>query len=282
MSQQLEEILKAIPKFQDADFEKIYNGTFNEVCQVRNKNINYIAKMALKDLKSDRFQGIQIDPFARIDIEFRVARLYADILGGHHIPKIRYYYPDKCIIIMDAIDGILWRKQLIEGNFDPSVLIRLGSVIGRLHAGTYGKYSEDDKFVNRDAWEAELKYHFYDLLPKVDDKTAKIIEQRAINHRKDRSVLLHGDLVTRNIIIGDRGEFFLIDFELSRLGNPSYDLGHLFGDFFLFIGYCPKYKYEVLSLFSTPMKILFEFNVFQIDPRVREIQCLNKSALKHC
>jgi hypothetical protein len=37
-----------------------------------------------------------------------------------------------------------------------------------------------------------------------------------------------------------------------------------------------------LSLFSTPMKILFEFNVFQIDPRVREIQCLNKSALKHC
>jgi L-rhamnose mutarotase len=39
---------------------------------------------------------------------------------------------------------------------------------------------------------------------------------------------------------------------------------------------------DTLSLFSTPMKILFEFNVFQIDPRVREIQCLNKSALKHC
>ena len=37
-----------------------------------------------------------------------------------------------------------------------------------------------------------------------------------------------------------------------------------------------------LSLFSTAMKILFEFNTTKIDYKIRKIQRLNEFSLKHC
>lgn len=240
------------------DYREIYNGTFNEVYRIETEYGSYIWKQALHELKSDRFRGIRMDPCKRMEIESRTAQIYADILHGNHIPKILCYDPTNSIIIMDLIDGVLWREQLKNEEFIPSVLVELGSIIGRLHANTYHKYSEDKILVNEDAWKAELQYHFYNLLPAVDSKTAQIIRQMASEHLQDKSVLLHGDLVTRNVIVDKQGVIFLIDFELSRLGMPSYDIGHLFGDFILFMGYCPKHRVAVLNALKDFLDKYFE------------------------
>ncbi len=207
-------------------------GTYNYVCMIRTRKGNYIWKEAREKLKSDVFGSLDLDPKKRMEAEYRASTVYSGILGESVIPKIFCYDRTKPGILMHAFDGHLLKEELLEGVMDIRHLRQIGTNLGKIHAGTRGRYHDAKEFENEQARECELRTHYFGMCTASDSGTAKMLEALALSHRKSRECIIHADLTSRSVIV-DNGTTHIIDFELAHLGSPEYDIGHILPEYFL-------------------------------------------------
>jgi len=213
-------------------FEEIESGTFNHLLAINCPAGKFVLKWSARRLKSDNFQGIDIDRTERLSAEINTYPIFRKIVGQRLIPKLSAVDPQKGFILMEKLSKTrMLMDKLLKRELCLAILEKLGTVLGKIHSATY-KLKPTKILLNRTAWAAEFKYHYLELMPFVGRKAAKILQKQIEFHRQNQPVLLHGDLTCRNILVNGR-KFYLIDFELSRLGYPSYDIGHFLADYYL-------------------------------------------------
>ncbi len=222
-------------------------GTYNFVYKIKTSKGNFILKKASKELKSDIFKAMNLDPYKRLEIEFKVCKEFEKILGSEIVPHIYYYDQKECVILMNSFDKArILKESLLNGDFMSWAFDKVSLLIGEAHSKTFNKFMDDTSLVNEATRDAELKTHYFDMAKFVGGSMSDNIIDLANRHKKDRAILLHGDLTPRNVLVSKKG-IHLIDFELAHLGSPAYDLAHFLGDYFLFMWYKPELAPLVLD-----------------------------------
>lgn len=152
-------------------------------------------------------------------------------------PKCILHDRQKDVLITELIEGRTLDDAFREVN-DAQQWAQLGATVAELHSRTR-IYPE---------WAGRLLGDFTDLVPQAlpldaDDLIDATIGQLQIVRALQSDPLIqgrlqdladvrnptviHADLRTNNILLTDNGGFRLVDLELTRVGDPLYDLGTL-------------------------------------------------------
>lgn len=209
--------------------EKIENAYNTESYLITLPSHQYILKMAYRQSDHD---GI-VNSIETTNLLIR---------EGIRVPKVSYYNSNELIekrpfFLQEWIPG-KDLGELLEKN-EPSkleqriILKRVGTSLSRVHKITnnfFGKVHGDVKFNN---WEDYLHFDLEESLRKnkekgtLNDRFLKNISDYLSPKFKDlytgRPCLTHLDLHPPNILVHTDGEVGLIDFELSKFGDPIRD-----------------------------------------------------------
>ncbi|PPG52504.1 hypothetical protein C5C24_04690 [Rathayibacter sp. AY2B3] len=144
------------------------------------------------------------------------------------------------VLLLDYLQGGSARENWGRLGTDEQAWASLGMVLARIHA----------KGVQAPEWVQRLLGDFEELVPSAEPlQPVDLIEASSGQLQVVRALqsepligsrlaelaspttptLIHGDARLDNILVGDEGEIHLIDFELSRIGDPLFDLGTLVG-----------------------------------------------------
>jgi aminoglycoside phosphotransferase (APT) family kinase protein len=119
-----------------------------------------------------------------------------------------------------------WKQLLLEGDARPGVAASLGRRLAGWHAATTAHPGALAAFDQREAFEALRVDPYYRVAgarnPAVAERVAAVRERML----GTGSALVHGDFSPKNVLVGpDRA--WLIDFEVTHVGDPTFDLGFL-------------------------------------------------------
>lgn len=144
------------------------------------------------------------------------------------------------ILLLEYVRGRTVRDCWLSFEADPHAWASLGSVLAQLHAA--GTRAPE--------WSQRLLGAFEELVPSsrplqpqdlVEATPGQLQIVRVIHSEPligtrlaelasaTRLTLIHGDARFDNILVQDEGAIRLIDFELSRIGDPLFDMGTLGG-----------------------------------------------------
>ena len=131
---------------------------------------------------------------------------------------------------MALVEAPVWKAALLAGAPAQPVAAAVGTVLGRIHAGSSSRGFDGHRFANADDFHA-LRIEPYLLhTARAHPDRAGVLEGMAgALYRADR-VLIHGDVSPKNILLAPAGPC-LLDGECATMGDPAFDpafcLSHL-------------------------------------------------------
>lgn len=166
-------------------------------------------------------------PVERLAEESAAMVLAADVIPGH-VPAVVNFDSDRNIVVLEHAPAG-WedlRTRLLRGDVDPADGARLGAILAEWHSGTTGA-SELAQFADRTAFEALRVDPFYRVSAEREPAVATMIET-LIEQMAGRCLcLVHGDFSPKNILAGEPGEIWVIDFEVTHAGDPAFDIAFM-------------------------------------------------------
>lgn len=101
-------------------------------------------------------------------------------------------------------------------------------MIGRMHLVTK-KYERQQNILYLKNWHENEEYQFLKYIPEneksIRDESQSILKQiNELPQSKDTNGLLHGDIWLENVLVSDRSEIKLIDFQDCEKHYYLYDL----------------------------------------------------------
>ncbi|MEV0366437.1 phosphotransferase family protein [Nocardia fusca] len=204
-------------------------GVSNDVVAVTGDGVDAVVKRALSRLRVRQEWEADV---SRLTTEGRALRLAATIA------------PESVPPVLDLSAGFLvmgrapdhwhtWKADLMAGVIDVHVAARLGEFLAQLQRRTAGRVERlRGEFGSRTAFEQlrvdpfhrQIRGRYPDLAPQIDRTIAVMAETTAC--------LVHGDYSPKNVLVGDSAaELWVIDWEVTHLGDPAFDpawiIGHL-------------------------------------------------------
>jgi tRNA A-37 threonylcarbamoyl transferase component Bud32 len=119
-----------------------------------------------------------------------------------------------------------WKQLLLQGDARPEVASLLGRRLSAWHAATTTHPGALADLDQREALEQLRVDPYYRVAgernPAVAGRVAEVRERMLAT----RSALVHGDFSPKNVLVGAESAW-LIDFEVTHIGDPTFDLGFL-------------------------------------------------------
>jgi 5-methylthioribose kinase len=210
--------------FEDGSFlsvEPLTGGVSSDICLVTDGRRSVVVKTPLASLK---VAGDWQAPLARSDSEADWLRVAARLLPGvcpqvlahdgtHHLLALSY---------LDPLNHRLWKNELLEGRVDAQVAAQVGERVGTLQRRSAREPTLATQFANAELFRAlRIEPYFEataaehaDLRPAIDELIATTLSRT--------TVLAHGDVSPKNILVGPEGPVFL-DAETANWGDPAFD-----------------------------------------------------------
>lgn len=197
----------------------------------------FCAKSALPKLKVDADWQV---PVHRNQTEVAWMRVAASLVPKA-VPEILGDDADQNIFAMQWLNPIsypVWKQQLLNGLVHADFAANVGSLMGKIHAGTANDMALAAKFGNDADFDA-LRLDPYlrataTLHPQVADRLMGLSDLTA----QSKFALIHGDISPKNILAGPDGPVFL-DAECATYGDPAFDLAFCLNHLILKIVYSP-------------------------------------------
>ena len=150
----------------------------------------------------------------------------ADALAPGLAPHVHAHDPDNGMFVMDFLspdDHALWKDRLLKGDADPVFARAVGSVLGRVHAGTADKPDIAAQFKTDDAFYDLRLEPYLEATARAHPDVASWLHHLVSETQSHKRVLVHGDVSPKNILIGPNGPVFL-DAECAWYGDPAFDV----------------------------------------------------------
>lgn len=216
---------------EDADIHPLSGGVS---CEVQRVDIadgrSIVVKQALPKLrvKEDWFSDT-----GRIVSEQAGLRFYETVVPDM-VPRFEFYDAENSLFAMEAAPPTapMWKSLLMEGSID----FRIGRRIGAALAAVQNIAAQDPDaratFASQKTYiELRIDPYLRFTATKHPDLAA-IVEREADRLLNNRLTLVHGDFSPKNVLVaGPR--LYILDFEVSHIGDASFDLGFLVNHFVL-------------------------------------------------
>jgi RIO-like serine/threonine protein kinase len=210
------------------------------------------------------------------------------------IPRPIAYLPEVNGVVREYVDGVNLQKLMsLYGRFSSKnekrrlivYFMKVGRVIGLIHARTYKSNTDKPKFyLNAKLERIKSQLHYSHLGPPlqqyVDDALKCIKDGISVLSSKNCGIVwTHGEFIHSNILITNQHKVALLDFAESRFDSPYHDISRFIVRTLIDYGYNPlrystKYLLKLNHVFlksylsSFPYRIhdevLHLYYIFQI------------------
>lgn len=164
--------------------------------------------------------------------EARALELAATLIPDS-VPRLLELDSDACAFTIERAPAgwRTWKDELLEGEADEETARRVGSLLASWHAGTRDD-AVAEAFADRESFDQLRIDPYYRTVRRRHPDLAGAIDGHVERLLGPGRCLVHGDYSPKNVLVGD-GRLWLIDFEVTHFGNPSFDLGFMLNHLFL-------------------------------------------------
>jgi 5-methylthioribose kinase len=160
--------------------------------------------------------------------EARALELAAGLVPGS-VPEVLAVDERRCAFAIAKAPPTWrnWKELLLAGEVDADVGAQLGTLLAAIHVRTCGDEAALRSFDDVEAFE-QLRVEPYHRTvmrrwPHVERSIGMVVDEMLDR----RLCLVHGDFSPKNVLVGEDGALWLIDFEVAHAGDPAFDLGFM-------------------------------------------------------
>ena len=216
---------KVISATDQAEVEVLTGGVSNVVLAITTANKKLVLKQALAELKvAEKWEADQ----RRAIVEANAIALFHK-LSPDQVPNLVFLDPERFILILDRVPvgSTVWKSDLLAGVINPDVAGVLGKTLAQWH-----NFGEDNKearlqFMEDSLFEQLRIDPFYRFVAAKNDLLKPIIDKLIGELEGDKTTIVHGDFSPKNIMVGMDEKVYILDFEVTHIGNPVFDLAFL-------------------------------------------------------
>lgn len=165
-----------------------------------------------------------------------------------------------------VMEGIPNERPLLyflsKGQCPESVTTVFPRALARFHNNTLGRKHFPDIFLDLTFRDYKLNLQYNNMSTLLSVEHGQILVDFVNEYKQRLLCMVHGDLNSKNVLIGDGDRVYVIDFEQSHIGSPSYDLAFILSEIFI-----ASIQYKNSPSLKDACRLFTEnyFNVFQED-----------------
>ena len=244
------------PQFDDAELaaatvKQLAWGVSNIVLRVDTGLRSFVLKQSRKQLRTPIAWFSQLE---RIWREVDALHLLSERLPSHVVPRVLFEDSDNYLFGMEAVDADhrVWKADLLAGQLDNGIAIRLGQLLSQVHGCTPHTEDLSTGLDDRSVFE-ELRldpFYRYVAANTSSRELAAALEQLVAETLECRECLVLGDFSPKNILLTSSGPV-MVDFETAHIGDPAFDIGFFLSHLVLKAFYHGATSSDVLPLAQT-------------------------------
>jgi 5-methylthioribose kinase len=208
-----------------AEVEVLTGGVSNVVLAITTKDKKLVLKQALAELKvAEKWEADQ----RRAIVEANAIALFHK-LSPDQVPNLVFLDPERFILVLDRVPvgSTVWKSDLLDGVINPDVAAVLGTTLAKWH-----NFGESDKearlqFMEDSLFEQLRIDPFYRFVAAKNELLKPVISKLIKELEGDKTTIVHGDFSPKNIMVGMDDQVYILDFEVTHVGNPVFDLAFL-------------------------------------------------------
>ena len=216
---------KIISASDQAEVEVLTGGVSNVVLAITTKNQKMVLKQALAELMvAQKWEADQ----RRAIVEANAIALFHK-LSPDQVPNLVFLDPERFILILDRVPvgSTVWKSDLLDGVINPDIAEVLGTTLAQWH-----NFGEKDKearmqFMEDSLFEQLRIDPFYRFVAAKNEVLKPVITKLINELEGDKTTIVHGDFSPKNIMVGMDDQVYILDFEVTHVGNPVFDLAFL-------------------------------------------------------
>jgi 5-methylthioribose kinase len=216
---------KIISASDQAEVEVLTGGVSNVVLAITTKNQKMVLKQALAELMvAQKWEADQ----RRAIVEANAIALFHK-LSPDQVPNLVFLDPERFILILDRVPvgSTVWKSDLLDGVINPDIAEVLGTTLAQWH-----NFGEKDKearmqFMEDSLFEQLRIDPFYRFVAAKNEALKPVISRLINELEGDKTTIVHGDFSPKNIMVGMDDQVYILDFEVTHVGNPVFDLAFL-------------------------------------------------------
>ena len=216
---------KIISANDQAEVEVLTGGVSNVVLAITTKNQKMVLKQALAELMvAQKWEADQ----RRAIVEANAIALFHK-LSPDQVPNLVFLDPERFILILERVPvgSTVWKSDLLDGVINPDIAEVLGTTLAQWH-----NFGEKDKEARmqfmEDSLFEQLRIDPFYRFVAAENEALKPVISRLINELEgDKTTIVHGDFSPKNIMVGMDDQVYILDFEVTHVGNPVFDLAFL-------------------------------------------------------
>ena len=216
---------KVISTSDKAEVEVLTGGVSNVVLAITTANQKLVLKQALAELAvTEKWLA---DP-RRAIVEADAIKLFNQ-LSPDQVPKLIFLDPERFILVLERVPvgSTVWKSDLLAGVINPDVGASLGKTLATWH--NYGEVTASAKIkFMEDKLFDQLRIDPFYRFVAAKNPQIEVAIRRLINELEgDKTTIVHGDFSPKNIMVSMDDQIYILDFEVTHVGNPVFDLAFL-------------------------------------------------------
>ncbi len=216
---------KVISAEENPRVEVLTGGVSNVVLAISTSNKQLVLKQALAELKvAEKWEADQ----RRAIVEANAISLFHR-LSPRHVPNLIFLDPDCFILILERvpIESTVWKSDLLSDVINPEIAAELGRILASWH--NFGEHDEKarEQFMEDSLFEQLRIDPFYRFVADRNPALRPSIDTLISELEGDKTTIVHGDFSPKNMMVGAKDEVYVLDFEVTHVGNPVFDLAFL-------------------------------------------------------
>jgi 5-methylthioribose kinase len=229
----------------EARFTELGGGISNKVILAEAPGFRAVLKQSLGQLRTEQGWFSDRD---RIFREAAAMRWNAGIQGGR-VPSILFEDRAAFTIGMEAAPAgaAMWKTQLFRGENEPETARAAGLALGSMIAASWNHRDAEAVFGDQTVFVQLRVDPYYRFTAGRRPEAADYIHDLIARSSAHRVSLVHGDYSPKNLLVGG-GAVWLIDWEVTHFGDPSFDVGFLLNHLVLKSIALPQYAAKIAGL----------------------------------
>jgi len=213
---------KVIKENENPLVEVLTGGVSNVVLAVTTNTQKLVLKQALAELKvAEKWQADQ----RRAITEAKALQLFHSITPAQ-VPNLVFLDEERFILVLErvTIGSTVWKTDLLAGVINPDIATQLGKTLriwhdyGRVNLRNLDLFAEDELF-------EQLRIDpFYRFVAAKNNAISGQINDLISDLQTNKTSIVHGDFSPKNFMVTPTNQIYVLDFEVTHIGNPVFDL----------------------------------------------------------
>jgi 5-methylthioribose kinase len=213
---------KVIKENENPQVEVLTGGVSNVVLAVTTNTQKLVLKQALAELKvAEKWQADQ----RRAITEAKALQLFHSITPGQ-VPNLVFLDEARFILVLErvTIGSTVWKTDLLAGVINPDIATQLGNTLRIWHDYGRANLRNLDLFAEDELFEQLRIDPFYRFVAAKNNSLSGQINELISDLQTNKTSIVHGDFSPKNFMVTPSNQIYVLDFEVTHIGNPVFDL----------------------------------------------------------